>query len=394
MPSGCGESRARAAIGPWLIAALCAACERGSDDTSARAAPATTRQPGKPAPARDPIAPDPALAALPEIAFVSEQDGRAEIHAIRPDGTGRRVVASAPDASLFPAPGAGPFWLLTIRASGDAARHREELGALDAAGRASAALLSAARVRNPSAEPAGRWVAIESDRASFRDIYRVPLAGGPVRRLTSNRHGNFEPAVSPDGKRIAFTSSRDGNAEIYLMSADGGGETRLTAFHRDDWSPMWSPAGDAIAFLSAREGAARLFLMRPDGTGQRRLLGDWGEAVEEEAPAFAPDGSRLAFVARRKDGGGEVWVADTRTGRRRPISAAGARDSTPAWSPDGRYLVFASEAEGQSDLFVARSDGSAPPRRLTGDPAPEWLPRWIAATAGGTRARLSKPGSR
>lgn len=277
-----------------------------------------------------------------------------------------------------PAPGAEPAWLLSVRATGgETDAHREELGALDRDGRASA-LVAAGRVRNPSMAPGAGWIAVETDQRSFRDIYRVPLAGGPARRLTSSRHGDFEPAVSPDGARIAFTSSRDGNAEIYAMAADGSGETRLTAFHRDDWSPVWSPSGDALAFLSAREGPARIFLMRPDGTHLRRLLADWDAQVEEEAPVFSPDGTRLALVARRADGGGEVWVAETRTGRRWPISREGARDSTPAWSPDGRYLVFASQVDGQSDLCVARAAGGQPARRLTADPAPEWLPRWTA----------------
>jgi WD40 repeat protein len=377
MPSGCAERRG--GIG-WPVAALicvaASACRDRAGEERAGAPPAAEPRAVLPRAAVPEPPPDADLAALPEIAFVSESDGRAEIHAVRPDGSGRRVVAASPDASVYPAAGAGPAWLLTIRAGGGEAAHREQLGALDHEGRATA-LMTAGRIRNPSASPDG-WVAVESDRESFRDIYRVPLAGGPARRLTSSRHGNFEPAVSPDGSRIAFTSSRDGNAEIYAMRADGGRETRLTAFHRDDWSPVWSPAGDALAFLSDREGPARVFLMRPDGTQLRRLLGDWDAEVEEEAPVFSPDGSQLALVARRADGGGEVWVADARSGRRWPLSRDGARDSTPAWSPDGRYLVFASQTDGQSDLYVARAAGGQSPRRLTRDPAQEWLPRWTA----------------
>jgi tol-pal system beta propeller repeat protein TolB len=319
------------------------------------------------------------------------------VHAVRPDGSARRVLAASPVDAFYPAAPAGER-LLAVRVSGGDSpeRHREELIALEPGG-STRAILAAGRIRNPS--PGAAWVALESDRESFRDLYRVPLGGGGAVRLTESAHGNFEPAVSPDGRRIAFTSSRDGDAEIYVMDARGGRETRLTAFHRDDWSPTWTPDGGSIAFLSAREGRARVFVMRPDGTEQRRLLADWDEEVEEEEPVFSPDGRRLALVVRRADGGGEVWAADPRMGRRWPVSRAGARDSNPAWSPDGRYLVFASESDGQSDLFAARADGGGRPIRVTADPAPEWLPRWTRAewpvtSRGAASAAPASSGSR
>jgi len=367
MPFACGSRLASAGIA-CLLPALALACDRTEP------APGPARPAARARPATDPP--------VGEIVFITERAGRAEIHAIRPDGGARRTLAASPGADLFPATGAGSTWLLAIRTTGgESDAHQEQLATLEPTGRLTAPLLTAGRVRNPSMPRDGRWVAVESDLRSFRDIYRVPLAGGPARRLTDSRHGNFEPAVSPGGEQIAFTSSRDGNAEIYIMPAGGGRQTRLTAFHRDDWSPVWSPDGASLAFLSAREGPARVFLMRPDGTGQRRLLADWDQPIEEEAPAFSPDGSRLALVARRVDGGGEVWVADLRSGRRWPISADRARDATPAWSPDGRHLVFTSESGGQSDLQIAAAEGGGRRSRLTSDPAPEWLPRWIARPA-------------
>ena len=334
--------------------------------------------------ARSAPAPDPKreLAALPgEIAFISEPAGRAEIHAVRPDGSGRRVVAAAPEADFFPVRGERGALLAIRTTGGESPAHREELVTIGAGpGEAGvgagigAPLHAAGRIRNPSPGPG--WVAFESDHQSFRDIHRIALAGGPVLRLTDSRHGNFEPAVSPDGKSIAFTSSRDGNAEVYAMSADGSRQTRLTAFHRDDWSPLWSPSGDALAFLSAREGTGRIFLMRPDGTGQARLLAAWDEEIEEETPTWSPDGTRIALVARRSDGTSEVWVAD-RKGKRWPVSEDRSRDTTPAWSPDGRFVVFASRSGRESHLVIARADGSGKPIAITSG-AIDWLPRWIA----------------
>src|SRR5689334_9763065 len=153
-----------------------------------------------------------------EIWFAAERE-RMETMAVRADGTGLRVVD-------------GDDVLANLARGGGFARM-----AIDAR---------------------GRFAVLESDRASFRDLWRFDLRTGAATRLTDDPAGNFEPALSPDGKRIVFASSRDGNAEIYVMDAAGGAARRLTFFHRDDWSPTWSPDGKRIAFVSDREGTPRI----------------------------------------------------------------------------------------------------------------------------------------
>lgn len=383
MRSGCGDR----AGGPIVVLLALTACSGEGD-------PAGAPGPARPPPARsdrtisdrlptEPRADDALAAELASapgrIAFVLERGERKEIHLCRPDGGERRLLAADPAADLFPAAASTGDSLLAVRTTGgESDAHRESLIALplEPAAAPPGQLATAGRIRNPGLAATGDFAIVESDARSVRDLYRVTVPGGELERLTDSRHGNFEPSLSPDGKRIVFVSSRDGNAEIYAMPSGGGAQTRLTAFHRDDWSPIYSPRGDRLAFLSAREGAARVFLMKPDGTGQRRLAADWDAEVEEESPAFSPDGTRLALVARRPGGVAEVWVAEIASGRRWPVSPADARDATPAWSPDGRYLVFASHASGGADLVVARAEGGAAVR-ITRDPAPEWLPRWL-----------------
>lgn len=325
-----------------------------------------------------------------EIAFVSERDGNEEVYVVRPTGEERRLTRGpARDYVAAPAPdGSG---VLVISVEQDSAGNQLERLLLYPAGGGEPFQIGprSARSRAPSWSPDGRWLVLESDEASFRDLYRIGRDGRNPLRLTDNPEGNFEPAVSPDGRLIAFASSRDGDAEVYVMNADGSGERRLTAFHRDDWGAEWSPDGGTLLFLSSREGADRVFLMKPDGSEQRKLheASDTGSARMARAeadPAWSPDGTRIAYSVHTREGGASIGVTDVRTGEARRLSDGQGKDTMPAWSPDGRYLVFASERGGEVDLYLVRADGTGL-TRLTRAKGPDWLPRWVSG--GGTPRR-------
>jgi dipeptidyl aminopeptidase/acylaminoacyl peptidase len=126
-------------------------------------------------------------------------------------------------------------------------------------------------------------------------------------------------------------------------------------------------------------------------------------------PAVSPDGQRIAFVSER-DGNQELYVADARTGHvRRLTRNVRAADRRPAWSPNGRSIVWQSGAPEAADLFVMRADG-ARKRRLVGgagdDADPAWSPDgariafssnrsgrrqlWAVASAGGEPELLAQ----
>lgn len=319
------------------------------------------------------------------IAFVSERDGNPEVYLVRPSGEEERRLTTRPTADYPAAPAPDGSGLLVVSVTEDDTGHYEELLHYPLDGGEPVPIgPRTGRSRAPSWHPGGEWLVFESDEASFRDLYRIGGDGRSPQRLTDDREGNFEPVVSPDGEWIAFASSRDGDAEVYVMRADGTEQRRLTAFHRDDWGAQWSPDGKSLLFLSNREGSDRIFLTRPDGTGQRKLnaAADTGAVrtdMQEADPAWSPDGARIAHTVRFRDGSSRIRVTELATGRVREISDGEGRDMMPAWSPDGRYLAFTSEREGESDLYLARADGTGL-TRLTHAPGADWLPRWVGGT--------------
>ena len=207
------------------------------------------------------------------------------------------------------------------------------------------------------------------------------------------------PAWSPDGGKIAFVSVRDGNPEIYVMDADGSSPTRLTKNDSTDGSPAWSPDGRQIAFVRylpligfdqngeevVQARNAELFVMNTDGGGQRRLTFN---EVQDVAPAWSPDGSKIAFVRSRAlfttsaDGGinfqtrnPELFVMSLDEGSERRLASNTRLGFFASWSPDGSKIAFVSDRDENGEIYVIGADGRDE-TRLTEHPALDSMPSW------------------
>ena len=197
-----------------------------------------------------------------------------------------------------------------------------------------------------------------------------------------------EPSWSPDGTRIVFSIrpneppgdeppdqqeiDRFKQTHIHVIQVDGSGLTPLTGgTFADDW-PTWSSDGQLIAFARSP-----LALIPPDGCGGGLcVMHADGSAmtalpVDGAHPAWAPDGSRIAYALSYTDEMG-IWVAGpdglAPVNLTRELSAGPeAEFSYPAWSPDGARIAFAYRPRGEpGDLFVVDRDGTNLTRLTTG----------------------------
>ncbi|MFL5561885.1 MAG: TolB family protein [Gemmatimonadaceae bacterium] len=154
---------------------------------------------------------------------------------------------------------------------------------------------NAAENLNPSWATGDSVLVYESRAPGNSDIFRVSLASGAARNLTSNPFADQYPRVSPDGAKILFQSNRDLNFDIYVMNLDGSGVRNLTANPADDRFASWTPDGTHVVW-SRFTDSFDIFLMAADGTGQHSIV---ATAFEETNPSVSPDGASVVYQTNR-----------------------------------------------------------------------------------------------
>lgn len=213
------------------------------------------------------------------------------------------------------------------------------------------------------------------------DIFSLDLATHATRRLVATPAFEHSPALSPDGTKLLYVAERSGNAEIYVANADGSHRIRLTRSPGADYNPAWSPDGTSIAFASNRGGLFKIYVMAAEGSNVRVLAPRRSTGGGSYTPAWSPDGKRVAFSsAAATPNNAEIYVVrPDGTQLRRLTYTKGdidtlGDDSWPAWSPDGRRIVFSSNRTGEGELWTMNADGTHQ-RRLAGLPKrDDWAP--------------------
>jgi DNA-binding winged helix-turn-helix (wHTH) protein/WD40 repeat protein len=220
-----------------------------------------------------------------------------------------------------------------------------------------------------------------------RDGTLVYMPGGPqggnraVYRLAADGEGRALPlparsyrnlALSADGRRLALTVRDLDRSELWVSEIDRGNLLRLT-FEGDSVEPVWSPDGKWIAFAWAHGGRHEIFRAAADGSRPpERLLGGDDSRIPT---SFSPDGRLLAFTDVSPTTGADLWVLPL-GGSPRPFLRTRFDEEGGRISPDGRLLAYGSNESGSMEVYV----------RSFPDPGGKWqisagggsLPAWSA----------------
>jgi eukaryotic-like serine/threonine-protein kinase len=220
-------------------------------------------------------------------------------------------------------------------------------------------------------------------------LWLTDTATSESRLITASGSVENDPAVSPDGSRLA-TAFQQANYDIYQLSIERVGATPLIASARNEMDPAWSTAGSQLAYTTDRSGTDEIWLRSQNGEFERPLVTapDFGDMQTHllSAPAFSPDGQRIAYFRQGPDGG-RIWISPVAGGPPVVLARTDDAQDLPNWSPDGAWIVYPQNAGGKVgkwSVVKTRVGAKTPSQVLVPDIIPlsptKWAPNgdWIA----------------
>lgn len=234
------------------------------------------------------------------------------------------------------------------------------------------ALRSNEPIISPSWSPDGTKVAYVSFEAKKPVVYVQNLVTRERTIVANYKGSNSAPAWSPDGGKLAIALSRDGFTQVYIVNAAGGGLRRLTNSNSIDTEPQFSADGQSVFFISDRSGGPQVYKTSIGGGEPQRITFNGSYNI---SPRLSSDGKSLAYISRR-EGKFQLYVMDLADGGEMRLSDT-AKDESPSFSPNGKYIMYATESGRHGALAVVSVDGRVKHRLTTqaGDiREPTWGP--------------------
>ena len=276
-------------------------------------------------------------------------------------------------------------------------------------------MMALKRIGEPVLSPDGKWVVFaaidvnleENTRKSY--LWIVPSEGGDARRLTAGQSTEDRPRFAPDGKRLIYTSTASGGSQIWMADFDlsagslATSARQVTSLSTEGDGGVWSPDGRNILFISqvypdcsddacnkTRDEAlvkskvkalifnrlfyrhwssythfkrTHLFVVSIEGGNAKDITpGDHDvppfNLGGQDLYAISPDGQEVAYTSNIDEveatsTNNDIFVVPIGGGTAKKISTSPGSDSTPLYSPDGKFIAYRSQARGgyESDRF-------------------------------------------
>ena len=319
-----------------------------------------------------------------EVAFVGNYDGNRDIYVVPTKGGMPRRITHHPTGERLSDWTADGDLLYSARGMNGVPR-AERIFRVDGDGGLPEALPMPYGA-NAAIDKTGTWVAYTPNQRDGRtwkryrggmasDIWLVNLKTDESRRITDWEGTDTMPMWHGDDLYYLSDAGDEHRLNLWRYDIDSGDREQLTRFADYDikW-PAIGPDDEGPARFVFQNGAdlyvhdarnrttipveidipGATASLRPTMVDASDFMQDW---------AISPSGKRVAATAR-----GDLWTLPAKNGSPRNLSrTSGVAERSPSWSPDGKWIAYFSDAPGEYELFVRRSDGRDEPRRLTDD---------------------------
>jgi Tol biopolymer transport system component/predicted Ser/Thr protein kinase len=183
------------------------------------------------------------------------------------------------------------------------------------------------------------------------------------------------PRLSPDGRYVAVAISDlgIGTEDVWVYDVARNLRTRFSFDPSVDLDPAWSPDSSRIVYASNRKGHFDLYHKSVSGAGVEEVL--FESSADKFPRHWSPDGRYLLFATYVSGTGGDIWVLPLE-GDRKPVAFLNSRfdESNPRFSPDGRWIAYDSGETGRSEVYIAPFPG--PGRKWQVSPTGGFAPLW------------------
>lgn len=193
-------------------------------------------------------------------------------------------------------------------------------------------------------------------------IFMGSLKEDAATRVTTAKGNQLMPTLSRQRDKIAFICDLSGTADLYVQQwnpESGPAKALQRVFHAKgatQSTPTFSPDGREIAFTSDRDGTPRIYKMPIPAAGtdssktaKPKLISR--RAINGSAPAWSPDGKKIAFCAMTK-GERQIWVYDCASGDEKQLTFSPGHKENPTWASNSLHLVYNSASATETELYL------------------------------------------
>ncbi|MGE3274562.1 MAG: PDZ domain-containing protein [Vicinamibacterales bacterium] len=194
----------------------------------------------------------------------------------------------------------------------------------------------APRMTHVSLSPTGKRVLVEARG----EIFTVPADKGSTRNLSANVAADRDPAWSPDGRWVSYFSDRSGEYQLVIEAQDGLTPPRIVSFDKPThyYTPAWSPDSTKLLYTDTN---LNVWVMDV-ASGKAKIVGrdPWMVPQRTLAPTWSPDSKWVAFATRRDSLFRVIVIADVESGEQTQVTDGLADAMYPVWDANGKYLWF------------------------------------------------------